>query len=126
MENEGTYIAIFHLPEPARITVGKLGTFDFRPSYYLYAGSAQKNLSARLARHADPTKPCHWHIDYLAARATLIGSITVPAPRQHECRLAQQMHALYQTPIPHFGSSDCKCPTHLFYTPDLLQLPSTE
>jgi sugar fermentation stimulation protein A len=85
MLERGTYIAVFALSRGCRIQVGKLGCFRFEPGLYLYVGSAQRNLSARLARHARNSKPQHWHIDYLSGKATMIAAITVPGPREREC-----------------------------------------
>ena len=50
--NGGIYIAVFHLPRPRRVRVGKLGSHRFAAGWYLYVGTAQRNLEARLARHA--------------------------------------------------------------------------
>ena len=69
----GLYVAVFHLPRPARIRVGRLGTFDFPAGRYYYVGTAQRNRDARLGRHARKSKPLRWHIDYLSARATMLG-----------------------------------------------------
>ena len=52
MEDSGVYIAVFEVSERRRIQIGKLGSFWFEPGLYFYVGSAQRNLSARLARHA--------------------------------------------------------------------------
>ena len=84
----GIYIAVFHLAEARDISVGKLGRFGFRQGVYFYAGSAQRNLPARLERHSRKSKPMRWHIDYLSVRAEMLGAITVAAPRHRECELA--------------------------------------
>jgi len=49
----GTYALLLKLDKQERITVGRLGTFDFPAGYYLYVGSAlgPGGLQARLARH---------------------------------------------------------------------------
>ena len=49
--DSGLYIAVFQLPQLCHIRVGRLGQFRFRRGFYLYVGSAQRNLSARLERH---------------------------------------------------------------------------
>jgi len=115
--NERLYIAVFVLAAGRHITVGRLGRRFFRQGMYLYVGSARRNLAARLARHARKNKPLHWHIDYLSARADMLGVVLVYGPNQSECRLAEELAQLYQLAIPGFGSSDCRCPGHLFYTP---------
>ena len=115
MLEAGTYIAVFALPQGRRIQVGKRGCSWFEPGLYLYAGSAQRNPSARLARHSRRVKPLRWHIDYLSTRATMIGAMIVPGPRERECELATELGGMYELVIPGFGASDCGCEGHLFY-----------
>jgi sugar fermentation stimulation protein A len=113
----GTYIAVFALPQGRRVQVGRLGCFWFEPGLYLYVGSAQRNLSARLARHSRRVKPLRWHIDYLSAKATMVGAMIVPGPRERECELAAELGRRYELTVRGFGASDCGCGGHLFYTP---------
>jgi sugar fermentation stimulation protein A len=113
--NTGTYIAVFDLPRQRRIQVGRLGTFWFRPGVYFYVGSAQRNLSARLERHARRDKPLRWHIDYLSIEADMIGAMIVPGPRERECELAEELGHIYELAVPGFGASDCRCGGHLFH-----------
>jgi sugar fermentation stimulation protein A len=115
----GTYIAVFELPERHQIRVGKLGCFWFEPGVYFYVGSAQRNLAARLDRHARKVKPPRWHIDYLSTQAAMIGAMIVPGPRERECELARELGRRYVLAVPRFGASDCRCGGHLFYTPRL-------
>jgi len=117
--DSGIYIAILHLPKTAKITVGKLGTFNFRKSFYFYVGSAQRNLSARLERHAKKKKPLRWHIDYLSARSEMLGAITTPGTRELECQLAKKLSGMFELAVPGFGASDCRCAGHLFYAREL-------
>jgi sugar fermentation stimulation protein A len=116
----GCYAAVFRLAEARRIRVGKLGRFDFEAGFYLYAGSAQRALDARLARHARKRKPLRWHIDYLSAHAEMIGAVVAPGPKPRECELAAELSALFEVAVPGFGASDCRCPGHLFFTRELL------
>ena len=118
--DSGVYIAVFYLAEARDISVGKLGRFRFRPGVYFYAGSAQRNLSARLERHGRKQKPLRWHIDYLSVRAEMIGAITVAGPRERECELARELAGTFERVASGFGASDCRCGGHLFYA---LQLP---
>jgi sugar fermentation stimulation protein A len=119
MPDGGTYIAVFDLPERRRIQVGKLGCFWFRPGAYLYVGSAQRNLCARLERHGRREKPLRWHIDYLSINAKMLGAMIVPGSRQRECELAEELGNTYEVPVPGFGASDCRCGGHLFYAREL-------
>ena len=117
--DSGVYIAILQLSTRRRITVGRLGTFLFRPGVYFYVGSAQRNLTARIERHARKDKPLRWHIDYLSSRATMLGTIILPGSRSRECELARELRSLFAAAVPGFGASDCRCPEHLFYSPTL-------
>ena len=115
----GVYIAVFYLAEAQDISVGKLGRFGFGQGVYFYAGSAQRNLSARLERHSRKSKATRWHIDYLSVRAEMLGAITVAAPRHRECELAKELAGMFELAAPGFGASDCRCGGHLFCAPRL-------
>jgi sugar fermentation stimulation protein A len=117
--DSGVYIAVFYLPQARHIAVGKLGRFLFRQGIYFYVGSAQRNLSARLERHSKKRKPSRWHIDYLSIKAEMLGAITMAGPRRRECELAKKLAGMFELAIPDFGTSDCRCAGHLFYTPEL-------
>ena len=111
----GLYVAAFRLDADRRIRVGRLGRFQFRRGVYLYVGSAQRDREARLARHTRRRKPLRWHIDYLSAKATMLGAILVPGGRDAECALAAEVGKIYPRFIDGFGASDCRCGGHLFY-----------
>ena len=114
--DKGVYIAIFELPQSRRITVGRLGRFRFAAGLYLYVGSAQRNLSARVMRHGRRGKVHRWHIDYLSAHARMVEAITLDGPKSLECRLATALSNRFTRPVPRFGASDCRCEGHLFYS----------
>jgi Uri superfamily endonuclease len=113
----GVYLLLLHLPDPARLTVGRLGTFDFPTGDYVYTGSALSGLRPRLARHLRREKPSHWHIDYLRTVATVRSVGVLTTSERWECALhAQAMAALGGRVVaPGFGSSDCRCRSHLGY-----------
>lgn len=111
----GLYIAIFYLVQKSQIQIGKLGRFTFHSGWYFYAGSAKKNLAARLKRHGLKDKPFRWHIDYLSVKAGMIGAILIPPDLYTECAVAKELGQLFELKIPRFGASDCKCKGHLFY-----------
>ena len=117
--DSGVYIAVFHLSKLRRIRVGRLGQIRFQPGYYLYVGSAQKNLSARLERHGKKRKPARWHIDYLSNKAEMLGAVDLPGPRRRECELAGELSEMFELVAPGFGASDCRCDGHLFYAEQL-------
>jgi len=115
MDN-GLYIAVFLLKKNCRIKVGRLGTFTFRTGWYLYVGSAKKNLSARLERHSLKNKPLRWHIDYLSVKSQMLGTIVIKNENVKECDIAKELGKLFILKVPGFGSSDCRCKGHLFYS----------
>ncbi|MBN2464380.1 GIY-YIG nuclease family protein, partial [candidate division WOR-3 bacterium] len=99
--------------------IGCLGRVRFAAGFYVYVGSGGANVVKRIRRHLALHKRRHWHIDYLTAgrnRMKPVGAFVYP--RIPECRLAARL-AGRLTPIPGFGASDCTCPSHLFFTPDL-------
>jgi Uri superfamily endonuclease len=116
---KGTYALVLRLEHSEEITVGKLGTFAFPTGYYLYVGSAlgPGGLEARLARHRRRDKKLHWHIDYLLEHAQLVEVWSATSTDRLECLWAQAARQLpgAEIPVPGFGSSDCRCPSHLIY-----------
>lgn len=115
--DRGVYIAMFHLASGRAISVGSLGKSLFPAGLYLYVGSAQRNLTHRLARHARRNKPLRWHIDYMARHARMVGAVVIRGPKELECRLAARLAKQYRCLAPRFGASDCQCPGHLFHVP---------
>lgn len=125
----GTYALFLQLEQDTSIVVGRLGTFAFPSGYYIYVGSAlgSGGLSARLARHQRRQKRLHWHIDYLLARARIIGVRTDASGERLECLWARKWLDTpgVQVIVPRFGASDCACPTHLLYSASA-SLPGAE
>jgi len=117
--DSGVYIAVFYMPAGRTIRIGRLGRFSFRQGIYFYVGSAQRNLSSRLERHVRKKKPLHWHIDYLSAKAEMLGAIIIPGQRKHECEIARKLGEMFKLTVLRFGASDCGCSGHLFYVREL-------
>jgi len=111
----GAYLLLLELKIDKKISVGKLGEILFKKGFYVYVGSAKRNLYNRLDRHERREKRFHWHIDYLRKYADHFKIIPILTPEKIECELAQNLKTLAQSLIPHFGSSDCNCKSHLFY-----------
>jgi sugar fermentation stimulation protein A len=120
MSKPGVYVLVLHLPEAAKVEVGRLGVLDLPPGHYLYCGSAQAGLGPRLARHMRGTKVNHWHIDIITAVAEPIGAMLFNAGKEGECLLARILSdcPLVSMVKEGFGSSDCHCPSHLFLVPE--------
>jgi sugar fermentation stimulation protein A len=117
--DRGSYLVLLELPRTADIETGALGTIHFRKGWYVYSGSAQKNLSRRVQRHLRKIrKQRHWHIDYLTPYAGVIKAFPVMSYRNLECEMAAALAVLGGTGIPDFGSSDCHCASHLYYFKD--------
>ncbi len=112
--DSGSYIVILRLRRDEKISVGNLGDILFKRGYYLYAGSAKRNLSRRIARHQRKRKNLFWHIDYLRQYADHCASLPVRASIDLECEIAHALNKISQWNIPGFGSSDCGCNSHLF------------
>jgi len=115
--DKGTYILAIKLDKAANITVGKLGRFTFPAGRYLYFGSAMNGLNARISRHLRKDKKLHWHIDYLLRKAAIVDVWSVEKEERLECELCQEAMKFPGATIPvkGFGSSDCRCESHLLY-----------
>lgn len=115
----GIYQLLIRLPEPRTIRVGALGEHHFAAGWYVYTGSMKRGLSHRLRRHCAAEKPLRWHIDYLTTVAEVAATRTfaLNGEPDQECAthraLAQQSGETL--PVPGFGSSDCRCASHLCY-----------
>jgi sugar fermentation stimulation protein A len=120
--DSGVYIAVFRLAQSHEVVVGRLGRCAFAAGIYLYVGSAQRNLSARLARHARKDKPLRWHIDYLSVETEMLGAMIASGPKARECELANYLSRRLAVAVPGFGSSDCRCQGHLFYSRGLKEV----
>lgn len=110
----GSYVLLMRLGESRDIETGRLGGVHFIKGYYAYAGSAVRGIKARVGRHLREDKKRHWHIDYLLERAEIIGIFVGDKP---ECSIAGHLESRFDL-IKGFGSSDCRCRSHLFFCPD--------
>ena len=110
----GSYILLIKLPGEKTISVGSLKAIRFARGYYAYVGSAMGGYKPRLARHLKRNKKPHWHIDYLLQEASITGIILCETERRVECAIAQALWLQFDA-IPGFGSSDCKCHSHLLF-----------
>ena len=112
--DSGDYLFILHLADAKDIAIGSKGEFPFPAGYYVYTGSARKNLAARLARHSRKRKKMHWHIDYLRQEADVVAALPVRTADDLEHDLARAVDAVADWRIEGFGCTDCDCPSHLF------------
>ena len=115
MTAKGSYVLVVRLEKALEIQVGKLGLLEFPRGYYLYFGSALNGLEGRVQRHLRTEKDLRWHIDYLTSAAPVTGVWSVADSVRWECVWAQfaARQAEVSVPAKGFGSSDCRCNTHL-------------
>lgn len=110
----GSYVLLIGLDDEEVITIGNRAGIVFFPGYYAYVGSAMNGLRQRLSRHIRNEKRKHWHIDYLLERASIIDVAVHETDSKSECAIARVLGSDFDI-VPGFGSSDCRCPSHLFY-----------
>ena len=113
----GIYHLIIKIPRKKEIQIGRLGVFLFPKGFYVYTGSAQINLEKRVTRHLSHEKRNHWHIDYLLQYGEITSVFTVEGLKSKECVLSNKIAVTLGGKIvaDNFGSSDCKCTTHLYF-----------
>ncbi len=112
----GSYLIILRLSKRVSVKVGRLGSVNFKRGYYTYVGSAKKNLSKRIERHWELRKKLFWHIDYLRAVAEFHVALPVRSCDDLECDIAKKLKFIADSEVKNFGSSDCNCSSHLFWT----------
>lgn len=134
---KGTYGLVLQVASPVDIQVGRLGVCSFPRGYYIYVGSALGGLDGRLRRHFRTNKTLHWHIDYLREKSDLLFAFWLETAKSLECTWAAALSTM-EGISPHvkgpmesdsrerrsFGSSDCRCQTHLFLTRRLPRMES--
>ena len=115
----GTYALIFSASSKGKISIGKLGTLGLLPGFYIYVGSAfgPGGLKARISHHCSKAARPHWHIDYLASALALkeIWYTYDPVHREHQWATIISNTRGGSAPLAGFGSSDCRCNSHLFF-----------
>lgn len=117
-ESHTLYAIKGYLPEKKEnVQIGKLGSFSFEKGYYVYVGSAKKNIYSRINRHIQADKKQRWHLDYLRPYLQ-IQEVQTYDGKEGECQLFDRLKKRNVGTIPAqgFGSSDCKCVSHLFYS----------
>ncbi len=108
-----TYILIMFCEKEFRTVVGSLGEIDFKKGWYYYVGSARSGVH-RIRRHFTGKKRIRWHIDYISSKMHVLGAVMVG---EGECNVARKFENFER--VKGFGCSDCRCESHLFYSPSL-------
>lgn len=112
-----TYLLLIYVDNTEHLMIGKLGWVNFSRGYYVYIGSAKRSIQKRLLRHLKGLKNKFWHIDYLLNPLSSAKVVNIWINREpSECTISQK---ILQSGIGvvikvGFGSSDCRCMTHLF------------
>jgi len=115
----GRYVLLLEVVTGVSFPVRSGATFDLRAGTYAYVGSAAGSggVAARVSRHLRRAKQPHWHIDHLLMRAE-VRAVVCFGLQVGECALAGHLeNVLGGSPVPGFGCSDCRCPSHLFLLP---------
>lgn len=112
----GAYTILIELAAPVSLDIAAFAGRTMPVGLYVYAGSARGpgGLRARVARHLRRGKAPHWHVDRLTEAATSLHAFALPGGS--ECALVRRLvqTGRYSTPLPGFGSSDCRtCASHL-------------
>ncbi len=72
-------------------------------------------MRPRLNRHLKDVKKLHWHIDYLLRYAKIEIILYGQCYSDKECLLANELSRTFKL-LPGFGSTDCRCTSHLFFS----------
>ena len=118
---KGIYILLIKLRADREITIGRLGLFHFKRGIYAYVGSALGGFKSRIRRHLKKNKKLQWHIDYLLEFADISDVLTIETNKRLECAVARALGEHFEAVLG-FGSSDCKCKSHLFFSPNAREL----
>jgi len=116
--DKGVYVVFLRCDKRMDIRVGSLGIISVQEGIYAYVGSAfgGGGLKSRLSRHLKTAKKCRWHIDYIRRHMKAVSLWYTTESAEAEHRIAQTfMEMGAGIPMKGFGSSDCKCITHLFH-----------
>ena len=119
-QQPGSYAVILENRKQATIDVGRRIQLAIEPGYYLYVGSAfgPGGLRARVGRHARPDKKRRWHIDFIRAHMDFQYAWCSYSPvNQEHCWAGLLQTQMSYKALPGIGCSDCRCETHLFYSP---------
>jgi Uri superfamily endonuclease len=85
----------------------------------------------RVARHLDVSAGRHqtlkWHVDYLLTNSEVIETIEIGTQERIECIIANNLAKNpFLFAVKGFGSSDCRCPSHLFFSQNLQDLENAK
>ncbi len=116
---KGVYCLLINCRKTQLMHIGRLGAIEFEKGFYLYVGSALNGIEKRISRHLKKKKKRFWHIDYFLSNeyVNIDHIYCLESDKKMECNIALRVNSLTKS-IKGFGSSDCKCRSHLFFTHD--------
>ena len=116
--DSGAYAILFFLLGDCQTYIPKYGDVIFKKGFYVYSGSAKKNLIHRVTRHSRKEKKVKWHIDYFSV-LDLVQTLKIFLFfDKNECEINSFFYVNGgKEIIKKFGSTDCKkgCPSHFLY-----------
>ena len=118
---EGCYQLVIELRKAVRLGHPRFNEGCFPAGFFIYTGSARRNLLQRIARHLATKQKKRWHIDYLLAspHAKILDVIIFPGREQGECVANAEVGRMAGAVVVRngFGSSDCRgsCGAHLYW-----------
>lgn len=113
----GVYVLLIWVERKRKIRIGRLGSLEFARGLYFYVGRALNGLEKRINRHLRKSKRNFWHIDYLLEYSEILGIIySLTSRGKSECKISLHLGKMFRS-VRNFGSSDCRCPSHLFFKP---------
>jgi len=124
----GAYVLLLQLNDRRALIIGALGEYHFQSGFYAYVGSALgpggfKRILRHIRVSTGENKARRWHIDYLSSVSTIIETHKVFTQERLECAIATLMlNDLGTSSMRGFGSSDCNCRSHLFYSKRLAEI----
>ncbi|MGA1848210.1 MAG: GIY-YIG nuclease family protein [Thermoplasmatota archaeon] len=114
IDDPADYILILRFEKDTRMPVGALGEIDLERGYYAYIGSAKAGLRGRAGRHLSNPVKRRWHIDHITGASSQRMVFWKPHEEGGECKASGRLREFFKD-VKGFGSSDCRCPSHLFY-----------
>ncbi len=114
--DRGTYMLVMEVVEEFSAETGALGTVNYKKGFYIYTGSAMKNLKARVKRHQRKRKKKHWHMDYiLPSHMKVVRSYMIRREDHLEEQIGSDLLSIADDCIDGFGSTDSSLRSHLTY-----------
>ncbi len=111
----GVYGILFEISQQLAVPTGRLGERAYAAGWYAYIGSALGGISGRIGHHLRTHERPRWHIDHLLPHGEVSAVVVAETHRRVECLLAAFLAQRFDV-VHRFGSSDCRCAGHLFWS----------